>query len=239
MTHWGSVFYKTNEEPPTDKRTRVPLNCPVCGIHTEAEIIAYTITPESKFVELPMMGMSVYNYLLRCTRCQSGLLLMWPFGRDIQGGGNTVSKVLLPFPMEAYDTQHFPAKWIPAAILENLRQAELAALAGAPYAAALLLRSACQLICRDKKIPDKGGLDAQIKAIVSSGLITQHIGEMAHGVRIIANEIAHPDPNNPFVITDEDVVMAREFMKQLVRTIYVDPQKAAELKADLAKRGVK
>jgi hypothetical protein len=33
--------------------------------------------------------------------------------------------------------------------------------------------------------------------------------------------------------------MAREFMLQLVRAIYVDPHRAAKLKADLAKKDVK
>jgi hypothetical protein len=58
-------------------------------------------------------------------------------------------------------------------------------------------------------------------------------------VRVIGNELAHPDPNTPSVITDEDVGLAYEFLTQLVRAIYVDPQRAAKLKADLNKRGVR
>ncbi len=35
-----------------------------------------------------------------------------------------------------------------------------------------------------------------------------------------ALELAHPDPNTPFAITAGDVAAAREFVEQLVHTVY-------------------
>jgi hypothetical protein len=241
MLSWGAVYYRTGRdgEPPTEQRSRIPVSCPICGAHTNAPVIAFLVTPQSDFIRLPTMDMSLPNYLLQCTRCNGPLLMMWPNDRDMVGLGVTAHQVILPLPTDAFGADQFAINWVPNAIYEDIRQAELSAAAGAYYGAGLLLRRACQSICREKNIPENGGLRSQIDELAAQRIITEHLAEMAHDIRVIGNELAHPDPNTPSVITDEDVGLAYEFLTQLVRAIYVDPQRAAKLKADLNKRGVR
>ncbi len=65
------------------------------------------------------------------------------------------------------------------------------------------------------------------------------MAELADTIRIIGNEIAHPDPNTPFVIMPDDIKACREFIKQLIQVIYVNPYRAKVMKEKLEKKGVK
>jgi hypothetical protein len=183
--------------------------------------------------------MVLFNYLVQCTRCKSGLLVLWPAGHGISEGFTTATKFL--YPLRASTLEKVAAEGaVPAAIAADLQQAELAYYAGAEYGAALLLRRACQSICRERNIPEQGqGLKGQIAELAKQGIITLALADMADSVRVIGNEVAHPDPKTPSVITMDDIAAAREFMLQLVRAIYTDPDRVAKLKADLVKRGIK
>jgi Domain of unknown function (DUF4145) len=119
-----------------------------------------------------------------------------------------------------------------------LKQAELAFAAGAHYGAGLLLRRACQSICLDKGI-SQNGLKGQIKKLAENGVITAALAELADSIRIIGNELAHPNPNTPSVITQGDVEAGYVFLSQLVRAVYVDPANAQQLKTQLKKKRVK
>ena len=79
MLSWGAVYYRTGRggEPPTERGSRIAISCPICGAHTDAPVIAFFVTPQSDF-RLPNMDMSLYNYLLQCTRCNGPMLMMWP-----------------------------------------------------------------------------------------------------------------------------------------------------------------
>jgi hypothetical protein len=127
---------------------------------------------------------------------------------------------------------------IPASILEDVRQARVCEEAGAPYGAGLLYRRACQYVCRDQGAKARDLRD-QIPELAKDGLITNALADQAHHVRIVGNELAHPDVNNPLVISQDDVADAREFVEQLIRAIYVDPARNAARRASLQQRGVR
>jgi Domain of unknown function (DUF4145) len=244
MSRWGATFSQTFEGPPKAPG-RVPLDCPVCGTHTDAEILASCGTPQGEFVRMPDSMMILHNYLVQCTRCSSGLLLLWPSGGG-HGAGmvksyTTATKFLYPPRSSDLEKAVTAPEVVPAAVAADIQQAELAFYAGAEYGAALLLRRACQNICRERGIPEPPGegLKGQLLEMAKRGIITQTLSDMADSIRIIGNEIAHPDPKTPSVITIEDVAMAREFMLQLIRAIYVDPHRVQKLKGDLGKKGVK
>lgn len=226
--------------PPTSASARIPLDCPVCGVHTDAETVAHFVTSQNNWVRLAAQELQLHNFLVRCTRCGSGIFIVWSFGETIRGQKITSGRTAYPLPSAAFEIEQLSKlskDAIPAAILEDLRQAELAFAAGAHYGAGLLLRRACQSICRNQNIPENG-LKGQIVQLAKNGTITKSLGEMADGVRIIGNELAHPDPNTPSVITPDDVRTGWEFLNQLVRAIYVDPAKAKDLKVALSKKGV-
>ncbi len=82
------------------------------------------------------------------------------------------------------------------------------------------------------------GLRAQIAELSKKGAINKHVHEMAETVRIIGNDIAHPDAKTPIRITPDEVVLAQEFLRQLVDAVYIAPKKASDLRARLKKKGV-
>jgi hypothetical protein len=180
--------------------------------------------------------MAIYNLLLRCTRCQGALLLLWPYGAEMNGG-ITVEPRLFPIGSSRDAEPAFKSS-VPAAILEDLRQAEACESIGAIYGAALLYRRAVQYLCRDKKVPDDGGLKGQISYLANNGIITSSLKELAEHVRIIGNDIAHPDAQHPARIEWNDIKAISEFSKQIVDAVYVAPHKAAELRKTLKRKGV-
>jgi len=241
MINWGATFrYAYGDNcPPTEKEETIPLNCPYCGTHTNAEIISRFITQQNDFVHLPKTGMQIYNFFLRCTRCNSAILLLWSYEKDFRDMRSTAGRLIFPFYTEAFEAKELGKNVLPGAILEDIAQAELSHYVGAYLGAGLLLRRACQNICRDKKCKEKGGLVNQINDLVSKSVITKDMAELADTIRIIGNEIAHPDPNTPFVITHDDVKACREFIKQLIQVIYINPYKAKAMKDKLEKKGIK
>ena len=241
MINWGVTFRLAygDDRPPSEKENSVILKCPYCGIHTNAEIISRFITKQSDYVRLPNMEMSIYNFFLSCTNCKSAILLLWSYGKDFRDRGSTAGRIIFPFYTEAFEANELGKDVVPGAILEDIAQAELSYYVGAYLGAGLLLRRACQNICRDKKCEEKGGLVSQIKDLVKKNIITQDMIELADTIRIIGNEIAHPDPNTPFVITHDDVNACQEFIEQLIQIIYVNPYKAKIIKEKLITKGVK
>ncbi len=230
MVRWSIEPRQTKEKPP-EHSENLPVICPTCGVHTNARVMYWFLTYNNRFIQLPINEMVIYNYLLCCTRCKSAILLMWSYGKlDLGTQGTyafTTGKHIYPVPESAFEINTLPKESIPDAILEDLRQAELSFHSGAFYGAGLLLRRACQNICGDQQIPGKpGGLKAQINEMANLGIINKKLAELVLGIRIIGNEIAHPDAYTPFIITSQDIEIAREFILQLVRSIYVDPVRA-------------
>lgn len=241
MINWGAIFrfaYK-DDRPPSEKEKTVSLLCPYCGTHTNTEIISRFITNQNDYVRLPNMEMSIYNFFLRCTKCKSAILVLWSYGKDYRDRASTAGRIIFPFYTEAFEANELGKDVVPEAILEDVTQAELSYYVGAYLGSGLLLRRACQNICRDKKCEEKGGLISQIKDLVKKNIITHDMAELADTIRIIGNEIAHPDPNTPFVITHDDVNACKEFIKQLIQIIYLNPYKAKIIKEKLIAKGVK
>jgi hypothetical protein len=63
-------------------------------------------------------------------------------------------------------------------------------------------------------------------------------GALAEHVRIIGNDIAHPDAQHPARIDWDDIKAISEFSAQIVDAVYVAPYKAAELRKAHKRKGV-
>jgi hypothetical protein len=117
---WGSTYRRvySEEEPPFDGKKPIPLTCPIGGIHTDAKVVSMMVTPSSDFMRLPSVGMQVYTFLVRCTRCESGLLVMWSWGPNhlghMAGSGNTAGTLVYPLPTSAFQTEKLPKDAIPS-----------------------------------------------------------------------------------------------------------------------------
>ena len=170
--------------------------------------------------------MLLYGFFLQCTLCKGPMLYLVPFGN-----GTTADPLMFPMPV---DIDKMPTDCVPAAIYEDMRQAQLSFNVNAYLGAGMLLRRACQNICRDKECQGKD-LYTEIDSLVSKNLITRDMAEMAHSVRIIGNEIAHPSPNEVLEITADDVRICYAFIEQLVQVIYVNPFEARKLRERFGK----
>jgi hypothetical protein len=236
MLNWGFGFYRTNIQPPDKAGERVPIQCRHCFTHTDAQVIASFATPHGEWHPTPA-DMPIHNLLLRCTRCQGAMLFLWPYAKEPTGGGITTEGRLFPVGSARNVEPGFKSA-VPAAILEDLQQAEMCESVGAIYGAALLYRRAVQYLCRDKKVPDSGGLKGQISYLANNGIITSSLKELAEHVRIIGNDIAHPDAQHPARIEWNDIKAVSEFTTQIIDAVYVAPYKAAELRKTLKRKGV-
>jgi len=125
-------------------------------------------------------------------------------------------------PSAAVESEALGGEEVPPAIFKDLEQAELARAAGAHYGAGLLLRRACQYVCLDRQIP-YGKPRNQIKELAANGTISTRLALAADRLRILGDELDHPDANTPSLITQDDVKACRVFLTQLIRAIYVDP----------------
>ena len=133
-------------------------------------------------------------------------------------------------PTSASETEALGRTGVPPAILKDLEQAELAFAAGAYYGAGLLLRRACQYVCLDKQMPHEKPR-YQIQQLAANGTITTTLAQTAESIRVLGDELEHPDANTPSVITEDDVKAGRVFLTQLIMAIYVDPAKGLQIAA--------
>jgi hypothetical protein len=188
MLNWGHCFRDAygSDVPPRNEDKVIPLTCPICGADTDAEIKSRFTTKGSKYIRLPdVIGeMYVINYFLRCTRCSGALLLMWSYGEEFPDRNKTAGKLLFPFRTDAFDIEELNLDIIPKSIYEDIKQAELSLYANAFLGAGLLLRRACQNICRDKKCTGRNLLE-EIDDLVNKNIITQDMLEMAHSIRML------------------------------------------------------
>ena len=220
----GSGFIRAYGEgsKPPDAGSRYSYQCPYCLVDTHGEIVSTFVVPQGQFIRLPSSEMQLHTLVLRCTRCGGIAMLLWPYGGEM-----TTDRMMVPFPQVARRVLGSDDQFVPAAILEDLRQAELASQAGAIYGAGLLLRRACQYICRDKQCTGRN-LQDEIDALAPQH-ITEDMANLAHSIRIVGNEIAHPDARTPSKIARKDISDCWEFVIELIKVIYIHPARRQAL----------
>jgi hypothetical protein len=228
---FGFLWAYGKESEPPDVGDRLSYHCPYCLIDTHGQIASAFVVPQSEYVRLPASEMQLHALVLQCTRCNGVALLLWPYGKAGEKH-MTTDRMMVPFPQTARQVFGPDDRHVPAAILEDLRQAELSMHAGAVYGAGLLLRRACQYICRDKGCTGRN-LEKEIDALAPQH-ITPDMAGLAHGIRVVGNELAHPDAKSPAKVSTKDVRDCWEFVVELIRVIYVHPARRQALRERLA-----
>ena len=228
---FGSCLTYQDTDAPPDRGSKWSYQCPYCSVSTHSEVLNLFVTRGTQWFSLPSPATKLYTLILQCTRCEGVAMVLWPYGEDMRGHARITTRSLLPFPQAARQVFGSDDQSVPPAILEDLRQAELAFQAGAVNGAGLLLRRACQYICRDRGCKGRN-LDDEIDALAPK-YITKEMAELAHGIRIVGNEIAHPDPNTPARISAQDVSDCWDFTVELIKVIYIHPGQVADLRGRL------
>lgn len=144
---------------------------------------------------------------------------------------NDLVESVYPYPTFNVGDYH---QSIPQKVREDIAEAERCYYATAYRASVTMYRRAVQNIILDK-IADpaikKKHLVDQIDALFTIGLITKDLKDTAHEIRHFGNFGAHPSDDALDNTSSGDAEMIGQLTFDLIRTIYITPFQAAELKA--------
>lgn len=127
---------------------------------------------------------------------------------------------------------------LPEKVKSDFEEALLCESAGAYRAAVTMARRALQSICLDRAAPSKrtvkpksgqefevkNDLSRQIDWLLSEQIITKPLKDMAHEVRSVGNEGAHPeDAEDDTVINEEDSGEILALLEAFAQTLYIAP----------------
>ncbi|WP_234821074.1 DUF4145 domain-containing protein [Mycobacteroides abscessus] len=132
---------------------------------------------------------------------------------------------------ETGDTRTYPH--VPNHIASAAQEAYECGNRGRHRAAILLARAVIEATAKDKDITT-GNLKDKIDALAAAQLIRPHITEIAHGVRLFGNDMAHGDFVEPVSTQESDLVI--ELMGEILNEVYQSPAKLAAVQQALAQR---
>ncbi len=112
---------------------------------------------------------------------------------------------------------------LPDFIKADLQEAKLCFSQSAFNATAMLCRRAIALICMDKKANPKSDLFTQIGWMRDNHIITGDMSTWAHTVRLVGNDVAHPEGLDNTRVEEEDAQAILELAEQMANTLYVTP----------------
>ena len=103
--------------------------------------------------------------------------------------------------------------------------------AGLHIAAAIMCRRLIELSAKEKGAEGRN-LYERIESLVEAGVLTSELGKVAHRIRIIGNNGAHPDYPDLIGLGQKDAEEALEFVKIYTDYVYVLPAKTSILETD-------
>lgn len=153
-----------------------------------------------------------------CPSCKKCVLIEYSLKEN--GYPDSLRKIFpspLPSPVDAR---------MPDKIKKDLQEAKLCFSVGAINASATMARRAIQRACKEMGATKRELLD-QIDEIASSGIITQPLKELAHTVRLVGNDGAHPNEED---VEEQDVKEILELAEQFMGVVFVAPARVKEIK---------
>ncbi|NCA93656.1 MAG: DUF4145 domain-containing protein [Sphingobacteriia bacterium] len=86
------------------------------------------------------------------------------------------------------------------------------------------IRALVESVCREKEAQG-ANLKNKIDDLVTKGVLTQDSAETLHSTRLLGNNSAH----ETIAASDEELDIAMDIVENLIKTVYVIPQKAKRL----------
>ncbi|TAJ21572.1 MAG: DUF4145 domain-containing protein [Dehalococcoidia bacterium] len=120
----------------------------------------------------------------------------------------------------------------PDTIRPALAEVALCRAAGAVTAAALACRRAVELI-----VQDLGEKEGGLRARISRLKVTDDLKRIADGIRLVGDEAAHPASEEWGKVTAQDVEAIEELALELVRQLYITPERVRRLAARTGEMG--
>lgn len=131
------------------------------------------------------------------------------------------------YPPEVID---FDANNLPPTILSSLQEAIKCHAAGCYRASALMVRRVLEEMCEDKKAAGKN-LKERISALSSTAVVPLELLEAADELRLLGNDAAHIEAKTYDTISEQEVEIALELTKELLKAVYQYTSLVAKLRA--------
>jgi len=199
-----------------EKLATYQIACAFCGEKGNFETVQHLERQK------PGTSRKKLNYdTLKCGHCGNYMFAFWSAAESGGGAGIHDYKVLPWYRSTSGHPKHWPDDvgnyWV-----EARRSIE----GGNWTAAALMARSAVQLVARSHKATGKN-LKEEIDDLAAKGLILPSMKDFAHEVRVLANEGTHPQPGTKGT-SEKDAKDVVEFLSFLMTVMYNLPEQIKE-----------
>ena len=190
------------------------IYCPSCERHTALTWVGNTRYDKE--------GGNVYH-IGECNNCNCVFLV-----RRKRGHGDAVSGIVEVYPGALPKSI---GEGVPDFLREDLKEAYQCFAVGAYRATSVMARRALQSCCIDKGAKDSKNLQEQVDNLFEMHIITKDLKELAHTVRLIGNDSAHPpkDLTNDESISEEDANEILELLDGFVEVLYVVPYRTKKV----------
>lgn len=185
-----------------------------CGFCGEAGNWEHAHHQERSNKESKKLNYDIY----KCVACGNLTMVFWSAGDRLHDYHQ------VPWPR---NTTSFPKHW-PADVGRYWMQAQRSIEGENWDAAALMARSALQLLLRREKA-EGNSLVKEIDDLAGKGKIPPVVQEWAHGLRVLANEAAHPQPGAGGV-TEKDARHVVKFLRVLLTLLHDLPKDIEEFR---------
>lgn len=113
---------------------------------------------------------------------------------------------------------------LPDEVLKIYKETHGALCARLNILAGIGIRALVESVCREKEAQG-GNLENKIDDLVTKGVLTHDSAETLHSTRLLGNKSAH----EIIAANDDELDIAMDIVENLIKTVYVIPQKAKRL----------
>jgi Domain of unknown function (DUF4145) len=187
--------------------------CPRCSIPSLHILVAGPFIKPAEGQAQPES-----NVLVQCQNCRA---VMYVVGK--RHAHASIYEYKESFPLE--DAEASVDKQIPEGVRDDFVEAFKCRSVDAYKATVVMCRRALQASCQQFKVEGKKLID-QIDDLATKGRITGALRQMAHDIRKLGNDGAHPDEDGLGDVIQGDAEDIIEFTRQYFEHVYVMPAKS-------------
>lgn len=185
--------------------------CPHCN---ERSVFTRTTDPHRRELEYQVFQLTA---AMECQGCQGYILGIVIVSRDQW-------EYLIHYPLGTPDDSVSPA--VPTSIAADFSEALRCFFIRSYKACVAMCRRSVEASCTDLGAKGKN-LKERIDYLATTGRITEPLKDMAHKVRLTANEELHGKPDDLDAFTEPEAAGIVEFVREYFHHVYVMPEKLA------------
>lgn len=114
--------------------------------------------------------------------------------------------------------------FLPDEVLKIYKETHRALCGRLSILAGIGIRALVESVCREKEAQG-GNLENKIDDLVTKGVLTRDSAQTLHSTRLLGNKSAH----ETIAASDDELDIAMDIVENLIKTVYVIPQKAKRL----------